>query len=70
LTSASTKRSASENSQQNTFTSFDSCIDSLARLASTLTEAVLITGGFHQHNHNMVQVGGARQRFNRKRRTI
>lgn len=29
--------------------SLDTDIDSLAKLASTLTEAVLITGGFHQH---------------------
>jgi hypothetical protein len=30
--------------------SLDASIDSLAKLATMLTDAVLIAGGFHQHN--------------------
>ena len=38
-----------ERRQRETFKSLDASLDSLSNLASTLTHAVLIAGGFHQH---------------------
>lgn len=38
-----------EQQERRALESLDKSIDDLARLASTLTEAVLITSGFHRH---------------------
>lgn len=38
-----------EKGEREAFESLEASIDSLARLSSTLTQAVLIAGGFHRH---------------------
>jgi hypothetical protein len=38
-----------ERRERETFRSLDANIDSLSRVASMVTQAVLIAGGFHQH---------------------
>jgi len=38
-----------ERKEQQAFDSLDQSIDNLAQLTSTLTEAVLVAAGFHQH---------------------
>ncbi len=40
---------ARERKEQRAFDTFDQSIDTLSRLSSTLTEAVLMAAGFHQH---------------------
>jgi len=40
---------AKERKELRGFDSIDQTIDNLVRLSSTLTEAILIAGGFHQH---------------------
>ena len=39
-----------ERREREAFKSLDASIDSLSNLTSTLTHAVLLAGGFHQHN--------------------
>jgi hypothetical protein len=45
-----------ERRERQAFKSLDASIDSLISLTSTLTQAVLIGSGFHQHKRNLLRV--------------